>query len=281
MDCRGMGPPVRRRQGARRYSEIGVSPCDEDRWTRRSQGIRPARGARHDSCRPCRIPRQAQRRGAPLALESVKVPHGLHTATRHLPSRAHRALPPAARRRGAPASPKPWRYGDSRTASGSPWQRWTGSSFPPGTTPRSSPSSRSPSPFSTGWRWTACRAARCTGSQRGADHRGLQLDHRAGGGPPAVQPDDQLGRDRHVRDAAPRRPAAGRGWIMAHVRRLPRAARLHSRGDRFRVLDGGHRNRAIAHLLRHFEVIGDDIDGALRLYCRQCVVTRRRAASWR
>ncbi len=35
---------------------------------------------------------------------------------------------------------------------------------------------------------------------------------------------------------------------------------------------GGHRNRAIAHLLRHFEVIGDDIDGALSLYVTQCSV---------
>lgn len=38
-------------------------------------------------------------------------------------------------------------------------------------------------------------------------------------------------------------------------------------------LAGGHRNRAIAHLLRHFGVIGDDIEGALKLYARQCVVT--------
>jgi glutaminase len=33
-----------------------------------------------------------------------------------------------------------------------------------------------------------------------------------------------------------------------------------------------HRNRAIAHLLRHFDVIGDDIDGILELYFRQCSV---------
>ncbi|RYZ00200.1 MAG: glutaminase A, partial [Comamonadaceae bacterium] len=38
-------------------------------------------------------------------------------------------------------------------------------------------------------------------------------------------------------------------------------------------LGAGHRNRAIAHLLRHFEVIGDDIEGALMLYARQCAVT--------
>lgn len=31
-----------------------------------------------------------------------------------------------------------------------------------------------------------------------------------------------------------------------------------------------HRNRAIAHLLRHFEVIDSDIDGALDLYFQQC-----------
>lgn len=35
---------------------------------------------------------------------------------------------------------------------------------------------------------------------------------------------------------------------------------------------GAHRNLAIAHLLRHFEVIGDDIDGALSLYAHQCAV---------
>jgi glutaminase len=38
-------------------------------------------------------------------------------------------------------------------------------------------------------------------------------------------------------------------------------------------LKGSHRNLAIAHLLRHFEVIGDDIDGALELYAHQCAVT--------
>jgi glutaminase len=35
----------------------------------------------------------------------------------------------------------------------------------------------------------------------------------------------------------------------------------------------GHRNRAIAHLLRHFNVIGDDIEAVLQLYSRQCSVT--------
>ena len=35
----------------------------------------------------------------------------------------------------------------------------------------------------------------------------------------------------------------------------------------------GHRNRAIAHLLRNFEVIADDPDGALDLYFRQCSVS--------
>jgi glutaminase len=33
-----------------------------------------------------------------------------------------------------------------------------------------------------------------------------------------------------------------------------------------------HRNRAIAHLLRHFEVIGDDIEESLDLYFKQCSV---------
>lgn len=37
-------------------------------------------------------------------------------------------------------------------------------------------------------------------------------------------------------------------------------------------VDGAHRNLAIAHLLRHFDVIGDDIEGALLLYNRQCTV---------
>ncbi|HYF17561.1 MAG TPA: glutaminase, partial [Ramlibacter sp.] len=37
-------------------------------------------------------------------------------------------------------------------------------------------------------------------------------------------------------------------------------------------LQGAHRNRAIAHLLRHFELIGDDIDGAMKLYAWQCAV---------
>lgn len=33
-----------------------------------------------------------------------------------------------------------------------------------------------------------------------------------------------------------------------------------------------HRNRSIAHLLRHFEVIGDDIEESLDLYFKQCSV---------
>ena len=52
---------------------------------------------------------------------------------------------------------------------------------------------------------------------------------------------------------------------------LGRDAELHEAVDPD-ALGGSHRNRAIAHLLRHFEVIGDDIEGALSLYARQCVV---------
>lgn len=33
-----------------------------------------------------------------------------------------------------------------------------------------------------------------------------------------------------------------------------------------------HRNRSIAHLLRHFEIIGDDIDESLDLYFQQCSI---------
>jgi glutaminase len=33
-----------------------------------------------------------------------------------------------------------------------------------------------------------------------------------------------------------------------------------------------HRNRSIAHLLRHFDVISDDIDESLDLYFRQCSI---------
>jgi glutaminase len=52
---------------------------------------------------------------------------------------------------------------------------------------------------------------------------------------------------------------------------LGRPARQHPRADD--SARGAHRNRAIAHLLRHFDLIGDDIDGALTLYNRQCTVT--------
>ncbi len=53
---------------------------------------------------------------------------------------------------------------------------------------------------------------------------------------------------------------------------LGQPAQLHEAVE-VSELDGSHRNKAIAHLLRHFEVIGDDIDGALKLYARQCAVT--------
>jgi glutaminase len=52
---------------------------------------------------------------------------------------------------------------------------------------------------------------------------------------------------------------------------LGRQAKVHD-AVKGRELVGAHRNRAIAHLLRHFEVIGDDIDGAIRLYAWQCAV---------
>ena len=62
------------------------------------------------------------------------------------------------------------------------------------------------------------------------------------------------------------------GWMMGMFGDyLGRPARLHPRATD--STETAHRNRAIAHLLRHFDVIGDDIDGALRLYNRQCVVT--------
>jgi glutaminase len=38
-------------------------------------------------------------------------------------------------------------------------------------------------------------------------------------------------------------------------------------------LEASYRNKAIAYLLRHFHVIGDDIDGALELYAHQCSVS--------
>lgn len=51
---------------------------------------------------------------------------------------------------------------------------------------------------------------------------------------------------------------------------LGREARLHP--NAIDSASAAHRNLAIAHLLRHFEVIGDDIEGALLLYNRQCTV---------
>jgi glutaminase len=67
-------------------------------------------------------------------------------------------------------------------------------------------------------------------------------------------------------------PAQADGWMMEMFGKyLARPATLHaSAGDSTEAV---HRNRAIAHLLRHFNVIGDDIEGALELYNRQCLVT--------
>ncbi len=52
---------------------------------------------------------------------------------------------------------------------------------------------------------------------------------------------------------------------------LGREARLHPATTDL-TGEGAHRNRAIAHLLRHFDLIGDDIDGAMAIYARQCTV---------
>lgn len=66
-------------------------------------------------------------------------------------------------------------------------------------------------------------------------------------------------------------PAKADDWMMAMFGEyMGRRASVHPR-----AADPGppaYRNLAIAHLLRHFEVIGDDIDGAMRLYDRQCTV---------
>lgn len=68
-------------------------------------------------------------------------------------------------------------------------------------------------------------------------------------------------------------PEAASGHMMAMFGRyLGRTAATHPEFDESSSR-GAHRNLAIAHLLRHFEVIGDDIEGALALYGRQCCVT--------
>jgi glutaminase len=60
---------------------------------------------------------------------------------------------------------------------------------------------------------------------------------------------------------------------------LGRAAAVHPQA--IDDASGAHRNLAIAHLLRHFDVIGDDIEGALKLYNRQCTVTANvRELAW-
>ena len=55
--------------------------------------------------------------------------------------------------------------------------------------------------------------------------------------------------------------------MKGFARYLGRRADLHPRVD---LGARAYRNLAIAHLLRHFEVIGDDIEGALLLYGTQC-----------
>jgi glutaminase len=57
------------------------------------------------------------------------------------------------------------------------------------------------------------------------------------------------------------------GMMAMFGRYLGRRARLHPEVD---LGARPHRNLAIAHLLRHFDVIGDDIEGALALYGTQC-----------
>lgn len=65
-------------------------------------------------------------------------------------------------------------------------------------------------------------------------------------------------------------PDRGCDWMMDMFGAyLGRPAHLHANT---RLGGRAHRNLAIAHLLRHFEVIGDDIEGALDLYARQCAV---------
>jgi glutaminase len=67
-------------------------------------------------------------------------------------------------------------------------------------------------------------------------------------------------------------PAGASDTMMQMLGRyLGRAATPHPRA--VDDVSGAHRNLAIAHLLRHFDLVGDDIEGALRLYNRQCTVT--------
>lgn len=65
--------------------------------------------------------------------------------------------------------------------------------------------------------------------------------------------------------ADPRRACGA--MMQGFGRYLGRKAALHPAVD---LAARPHRNLAIAHLLRHFDVIGDDIEGALQLYGTQC-----------
>jgi glutaminase len=75
--------------------------------------------------------------------------------------------------------------------------------------------------------------------------------------------------------AEPRRACATMMGMFG--RYLGRQAELHPRVD---LSARAYRNLAIANLLRHFEVIGDDVEGALLLYGSQCglAVTARELA---
>ncbi|MGE4242674.1 glutaminase A [Ramlibacter sp.] len=67
-------------------------------------------------------------------------------------------------------------------------------------------------------------------------------------------------------------PDSASATMMAMLGRyMGREATRHPRA--VDDVSGAHRNLAIAHLLRHFEVIGDDIVGSMKLYNRQCTAT--------
>ena len=140
-----------------------------------------------------------------------------------------------------------------------------------GDTDLTSPSSRSPSRSCSAWRSRTRAATRCCERVgRGAVGQPVQLDRGRRPQPP-VQPDGE--RRRHRRHRSHRGAATTRSGWSAIV-----DAFSHYAGRRLQLDETvyqsesvtGDRNRAIAHLMRSFGNLEEDVDAIIDAYFRQC-----------
>ena len=112
--------------------------------------------------------------------------------------------------------------------------------------------------------------------RRRADRRRVQLDQPGARHRAPAQSDDQRRRDRrHVAGRRATRAEDRLARLLAMLSRSMPAVRSTSTTAVYESeRTTGHRNRAIGHMLRNFDILTDDPEAALDLYFQQCSIAR-------